>query len=191
MTRMLLAGTVLVLGMTALVQADEPAKTEDKKPAAVLMTDARLKEMLDNLGMEFTESKSTTGKAMQRMVMKRTGWTFVVYASVSPNTRYIWLSAPLCPLPSTDKARADILEKILQKNNDIGPIAFVCKGRQLYLDMPVPTENLKPVQFRKDLDLLIDTIRDTVTLWDPSKYPALPEPAKDVTKGKVQEKQAD
>jgi hypothetical protein len=123
--RLLACVAVLALG-ASVGRADGPARAEDRsgvrKPAADALTHEGLKERLEAMGFEPEAIKSRAGSPMNKVKTERNGWTFFFYVSLSSDRTKVWLAAPLRDLPEPGKVRVDVLEKILVKNDDIGPI---------------------------------------------------------------------
>jgi hypothetical protein len=163
-------------------KADNAAKQGPKAPADGL-THEGLKSRLDDMGYEFEMKKSTNGTPMYLVTVNRSDYRFVFYISLSSDLKRVWVTAALRPLPEPGKVRADILEKILAKNHDLGPSYFAVKSnRYLYLDRPLDNHGLYARQLRGELDDFMTAIRSTEPLWNPEKYPAATTPVKDTTK---------
>jgi hypothetical protein len=172
----LVAGVLALAVSGRLVKADE-VKKEESKPAAraEALTHETLKTMLENLGYKPQTIKSTRGSPMYKFAFDRASWSFTLYVSQSEDKKNVWMSSYLGGLPEPAKLRADILEKILAKNFDIGPMHFVVKSpRRLYLELPLANKGITAGQMREQIEEFTVTIKSTETLWNPEKYPPLP-----------------
>jgi hypothetical protein len=177
----LLAGAAFAKDGDTKKKDADPAKKADAKPAPSLPADAltheTLKTRLEDMGYDFKVTKSTNGTPMYLVTIDRNNYRFVFYASLSSDFKRLWVSSALRPLPEAGKVRADILEKLLAKNYDIGPIHFAVKSnRYLYLDLALMNRHITARSLRTDLDEFMAAVRSTETLWNPEKYPA-PVPA--------------
>jgi hypothetical protein len=173
---------MLALGGSA-IRADETIKKDGPKAPADSLTHETLKSRLDDMGYEFEMKKSTGGTPMYLVTVNHADYRYVFYVSLSSDLKRMWVSAALRPLPQPEKVRADILEKILAKNYDLGPSYFVLKSnRYLYLERPLSNHGLNARRLRGELDDFMAAIRSTEPLWNPDKYPAATTPVKDATK---------
>jgi hypothetical protein len=172
---MLSTGVVLLALAAGVARADDPAKkpviaAESSKVSSTALTDEGLKELLERMGYEFEVIKSTSGTPMYKVKLEQGGWTFTLYVSLSGDKLMLWVAAPLQELPAGDKVPEAILEKILQKTDELGPTQFSLKGRRLYLNRPVENHNITPARLRQALDGTATDVKDTVTYWSPDKW---------------------
>ena len=159
------------------------ATKQAPRTVAGSLTHESLKSRLDDMGYEFETKKSTNGSPMYLVHVNRSDYRFLFYVSLSSDLKRVWVSAPLRALPEPDKVRADILEKILAKNYDLGPTHFALRtNRYLYLELPLANQDLTPRKLRGELDDFMAAVRSTEPLWNPAKYPATTVAAKDASK---------
>lgn len=205
-TMVMAALVALAAGLTraeepgqAKKKADDAPKAEGKAkeapaPAAAAadaLTHEGLKKRLEDMGFDFKETKSTSGTTMYLVTVDRNDYRYVFYVSLSSDLKRLWVSAALRALPEPGKVRADVLEKILAKNYELGPTYFSVKSnRTLYLELPLANRGLTPRTLRNELDEFMAAIRSTQPLWDPAKYPPLTAGAKDTPKEKAKEGKA-
>jgi hypothetical protein len=174
--RLMLSTGVMGLALAASgARADDPAKkpassAEGAKATSATLTDEGLKETLERMGYELEVTKSTTGTPMYKVKLDQGGWSFVIYVSLSPDKSMVWLAAPLQDLPAGDKVPEAILEKLLQKTDELGPAHFSLKGRRLYLNLPLENGNITPARLRQALDSTATNVKDTAAYWSPDKW---------------------
>jgi hypothetical protein len=161
--------------------ADKAAKAAPKHADA--LTDESLKEKLENLGYEPKVIKSKTGGIMYLLDFERGSYRYVFYCSLATDKSRLWLSSALRPLPTGKDLRADILEKILAKNDDIGPTHFTLRNnRYLYLELALENRGITSVRLRKEIDAFAAAIKDNEPLWNPARYPKLEAPGAEAAK---------
>jgi hypothetical protein len=163
----------VALGTTvAQAQDKEKAKTETVVPDGGL-TDELLKERLEAMGYDFKVVKSTGGTPMYLVDVTVDNFRYVFYVSLSADKNYLWISSALRQLPEGDKVRPDILEKLLAKQWDIGPMYFTLKSnRMLYLERGLENQGLTAKRLRQEITNFMGALRGTESLWNPEKYPA-------------------
>jgi hypothetical protein len=160
-------------------KADNASKEAPKVPADAL-THESLKKRLEDMGYTFKTILSTTKTPMYLVTVDSNNYRYVFYVSLSSDMKRLWVSCALRQLPEPNKVRADILEKLLAKNYDLGPTHFAVKSnRYLYLELALDNHGLGAAKIRGELDEFKVAIRTTETLWNPEKYPAPPALAKD------------
>ncbi len=89
------------------------------------VTNDGLGEMLKKLGYE-PERSEKDGQVSYLIRFNRDGWNHVCTLALVDNNKRLYLFTQLGKLPERQAPRADILEKILRKNQEIGPSHFVC-----------------------------------------------------------------
>jgi hypothetical protein len=167
---------LLALSMTpTLVRAQDPAPAP-KAPSSVkadILTDESLKEKLEGLGYKPEIIKSKTGGVMYRLNFDRDNYRFVFNVSLSADKKCLWLSSALRPLPEAKNVRPDILEKILEHSDKIGPTHFSLRhNRYLYLELALNNYDITALRLRTEIDQFTGDIRASEHLWNPAKYPA-------------------
>src|SRR5207244_4379793 len=116
--------------------------------------------------------KSTDGKPMYNVKLKRDPWEFNVTVALSSDNTMLWITCPVVDLPATDKVPAEVLEKLLIKSDELGPTHFgVKKSRRVYLNCPLQNKDITPASLRKNLEQLADDVKGTEDLWNPKKWP--------------------
>jgi hypothetical protein len=175
-------GIVLAAWLFALAGPGTNAGEKKEKPKLPpdTLTDESLKEKLDDLGYDFKVIKSTTGTPMYLLDFTRDNFRYVFYVSLASDKTRLWMSCALRKLPETKIVPTDILEKILTKNDDIGPTHFTLrKNRFLYLELGLDNYGLTPRRLRKEIDGFAGNIRSTQDLWDPTRWPKTVKPKTD------------
>ncbi len=177
------AVVALVLGLTGTSAwadgADKgkaPAK-EAAKQHSDSLTDESLKEKLENLGYEVKVTRSKSGGTMYLLNFERDNYRYVFYCSLSSDRSRLWLSSALRQLPDAKDVRADVLEKILARNNEIGPTHFALRSnRFLYLELSLENRGITSLRLRKEIDGFAADVRSSEHLWNPAKWPKVEAP---------------
>jgi hypothetical protein len=176
----LVVGGILALIGVFRAHGGEPAPKADApavKPGQA--TDDGLKTMLENLGYDVRASKSSDGKPMYYVKLKRDTWEFEVSVALSSDNTELWLTCGVVDLPPTDKVPAEVLEKMLAKSDELGPTHFgMKKSRRVYLNCPIENKDVTPARLRAALDQLGDDIKGTEDLWNMKKWPGADAAAK-------------
>jgi hypothetical protein len=163
-------GAVLGLALTGLGYADEAkkaesAKVEAKKDGPPALTNEALEARLKKLG--YMPKKITGPTAVTYEVrFSRDGWDQIFQVGLVNNGRQMAMFSSLGELKPAGALPAAELEKLLRKNDDIGPTIFVvAKGRQLVLARMLSTQGLTAAKFRQRVDEFTTTIVQTAPLW--------------------------
>jgi hypothetical protein len=175
--KLVLSLCLLSLGLPAgVARGDDPLKksegsVENSKPSGTTLTDESLKTLLERMGYEFEPIKSTSGLTMYRVKFEQSNWTYTMYVSLSGDKSMVWLATPLIELPAGDKVPEAILEKLLQKTDELGPCHFSLKGRRVYLNLPLENRNITPARLRQALDTMATNVKETAPYWTVEKWP--------------------
>jgi hypothetical protein len=155
----------------------QEAKPVDASQSGGALTDDTLKQMLEGLGFDTTESTGSDGHKSYAISETRGTWTFHISVDLSPNKQFIWFTAYLEPVP--DKTPPAPLFNLLAKNNDIWPSYFVydLSSKGLSMFRPLANEGVKPSAMRNGLESLMNDLQNTSDDWDMSKWTAAAAPA--------------
>jgi hypothetical protein len=151
-------------------QPTPPAPTVD--PCGPI-TDVRLGEMLDRMGLEVKRGTYTSGARYFDLPVATADYDFTIRISLSPNKRVIWLMTYLGDLPPdvpAERLRA-LLEAI---NSKTGKLQFRLVGNQLKVDQPLDNFAVTPARLRREIDDLKLTVQATCKVWDAKKWETKP-----------------
>jgi hypothetical protein len=158
---------IAVAGTAALAaQPETPAAKAD--PTAAI-SDVRLGEMLEGLGVTLKKGTYKSGAAYYDTTVSTKDYDFNVRVGLSPNGRCIWLMAYLDDLPTNtppERLRA-LLEAI---NSKTGKLQFRLVGDQLKADQPIDNFAVTPQRLRKELDDFANSLQETDAVWSTKKW---------------------
>jgi len=155
------------VALAGLLATYNPARAEPPRKA---LTHESLKDMLENMGYDLEEIKSTGGTPMYKIKFERDGWTIVTYVSLSRNGSMVWVSAPLKDVPD-DVSSPEPLRKLLTESDNIGPSHFTLKGKRIYMNTPLENRDITPVRLRAAINDTASNIKATRDLWDTDNWP--------------------
>jgi hypothetical protein len=162
----------LVLGASA-AQAQPPAKEEAKSDCAPL-TPAAIKTILENMGYEPKEMKTTDGQIYgYEFAYKGKSYNYGIQITVSPNKKFVWVGSWLKKLPDP-KIPQDVIMALLKENEEGWGLPYLTYSeRHNYFRAKFPHFNrgLKPADIRSAIDDLDGFLTATATIWDPEKWP--------------------
>lgn len=172
--KLAVALALIAVAGTAAVAQPPAGKTET--PAAKAdpngpITDVRLGEMLEGLGLTVKKGTYKSGAAYYDTTVTTKDYDFNVRVGLSPNGRCIWLMAYLEDLPANAppaRLRA-ILEAI---NAKTGKMQFRLSGDQLKADQPLDNFAVTAQRLRKELDDFANSLQETDGAWSTKKWNA-------------------
>ena len=131
-------------------------------PAANVLTEDGLKQMLDGMGYE--PKKLSKGYLL---AIKRDTWTINMQVVISGDTRKLGLNANLGKVENPDSVSAEQWKSLLISNGDIDPSAFYFDKDQkkLYLHRSFDNRNLDPASLRREIDNFAGNVKGTGDLW--------------------------
>jgi uncharacterized protein (TIGR03067 family) len=141
---------------------------------------ARLsKDGLDQMLGKFGFKTSAVSKTTTEVVIERTGWTSVIRVSLSAEGNHIWLDAYLLTITRPEDVPAAVWKRLLAKNEDVNPAAFMfnATSKRLYLTRLLPNADVTPMLLRQELEYLDGCIEKTADVWRLSNFvpPMTPE----------------
>jgi len=144
-----------------LIRADD--QTPPPTPAGQ-MTLEQIGQALDKYGKN---TATDNGQTTYSLTVTRGKWDLNVIVSLSPNHTMIWITNQLMSIADPSKASSEALMKLLEKNEDIGPMFFGVVGQRhsLLLSNPVPNHDLTPAALQDQVEALISSVLDTEPLW--------------------------
>lgn len=125
------------------------------------LDDAGLKTMLTNLGYEVKEPGTSTFE----VPMTAAGLNIPTRVFIAKSKSKIWLSVALITKEGVDKLTREDLQKILEKNVEVGPCHFMIEGGWLKLKMAIDNRNVTPVILRSELDYLAARVGESKVVW--------------------------
>lgn len=148
------------------------ARADDPEDAPRKVTPSRLRTMLENMGYDFTEEKDNDGVPQFKLKIPRDGWTFSFRIAFSPDRSTVWLIGSLREVPAGTQVPPTIFRQMMEKHaTTMGRTFFSMQGHWFYLNRSVSPVGLTPQILRGEIDTFCSQIRDTATLWDPTKWP--------------------
>jgi len=101
-----------------------------------------------------------------RVSVKHEDKEYPLHVRLSPDGRYLWLSAPLARLPERRPLPAEFLVGMLASNSGDGGYQFLLVGDLLVLARVVDNRALRPDIVRRELSGLLDAAREGSPLWN-------------------------
>jgi hypothetical protein len=149
-----------------------PAKTEEKTAPGVL-TDAKLKEMLEMLGYEPREEK-IKDEMLFDICITSDALKYYVTVQISPNKAKIWTTIRLADIKEEHLKMADRWVKLTQLNNAIGPCYFKYdeQYKGIYMTRVMDNRGVTTKLLRDHLERHIDRCVETKTHWMTDKWAA-------------------
>jgi hypothetical protein len=169
-TLILVTTLVLGLGYASLALADVPyPDNQPARDASDTLTDVKLGEMLDAMGMDPQKGTYKSGANYFDVKLNTRDYELNVRLGLSPNKRCIWLMSNLGKLPAD--VPAERLKALLQAvNSKTGKMQFRLVGDLLKADQPLDNVKVTASRLRRELDDFADTLQKTGPLWDASKW---------------------
>lgn len=135
------------------------AKAQDAGP----INQARLKEILVQLGYTVKDLNTTPGKEKYEVKTTQGGLDVPISYEISASTSYVWLTVFLGPAP----AEASILNAaMLKQNSKIQPCMFyVTESGNLMMGLPVDNRGLNNALLRRYTDFITTKVVDTKAYW--------------------------
>jgi len=169
MARFSQLAVVLVLGFAVVglgvAQPGPGAKVDPYGP----ITDVRLGELLDGLGVEPAKEVGRSGNYVYDVEVATPEYDFPIRVCLSGSGRVVWLVVGLAELPEEippDRLRA-VLEAV---HVGTGKVQFRLAGDHFAAYLPLDNVAMSPVRLRRGLDDLVNVLLETRHLWDPAKW---------------------
>jgi hypothetical protein len=141
------------------------------------MTPQRLIDLLRSKGHQAELRTFPNGGVTVVSQISQNGWRYVVEFEYTLDQRTINL---ICPLVSAQQFSAAQLTDLLKKGFDLNPIHFSVRSsdQRLCLEDPLyAAGNMTDAQLEGILNNLLQKVRDTHRLWDPSQATAAATPS--------------
>jgi len=161
------AAVLIALTACTAVRADLPnltnPKAPDTKSEPVRLDFKSLGEMLTDLGFDPKPSDNT----YQQIRATRKDNSSSIWLMVSGNQKILWMYTEFSLPEGYEKAPASVWQKLLEMNDDIGPVQFSIDGkdRRLILRKPVHNDGITSVMLRKEIDSFMDVISKNQVVW--------------------------
>ncbi|HVS37964.1 MAG TPA: hypothetical protein VMS17_20560 [Gemmataceae bacterium] len=138
-------------GMQARADGPTPAPKTDK-PAAVAapLTDESLLTMLQNMGYD-PKVEKLEKTSIYTVKVDQGDWTYYIDVSLSNDKDELWITSSVADMPADGQLPAAMLQKLLEKNNDIGPSAVYLDAKFKKVKVGLPLLNhggITPQVFR-------------------------------------------
>lgn len=157
---------VVALSLVSLGHAQPPVAKSD--PAGAI-TDVRLGELLDGMGLDPKQGTYDSGAHYFDVKVSSADYDFNIRVGLSPNKRVVWLMANLGNLP-TDAAPERLRALLEAINAKTGKLQFRLSGSQLKADQPMDNAGVTASRLRKEIDDFATTLQDTQKIWDATKW---------------------
>jgi hypothetical protein len=180
----ILAVMILSIGMTSGLQADQKTEVKDAAPPAVkpetkpaapgVLTDEKLKEMLEAIGFDVREEKSSDGSFTFWIKKSVSGLTYEVSVSISPNKEKIWTTTTLADIAEAQLKMSERWVKLLELNDDIGPSYFRynAKYKKIYMSRSTDNRAVTAKALREHLERMLDRCAENKEHWMAEKWTA-------------------
>jgi hypothetical protein len=170
-----LSAAILSLSLLPGLRAEtKPAATDGNPPivktevkaAPGVLTDAKLKEMLETLGYEVREEKTKDGLLFWIDVTVD-GLKYNVSLQISPNKEKIWGIIPLADPKAEHLKMAERWVKLMQLNDEIGPCYFRYNEnyKRIYMARPLDNRGVTAKILRDHLERHTDRCAETKAHW--------------------------
>lgn len=149
---------ILRTGFLALLLALTQG-VSDASPPPGGVTSEGLEKIMTKLGF----STSKKGEHSE-FTFKRNGFQAVVQCRVdSADEKNVRFCSDLGKM--SEGVSAEVLEKILRKNDEIGPTHFVAKSGTLQLVYVLSNHDMTPGKLRREIESFVGAIRQNESLW--------------------------
>jgi len=124
---------------------------------------ARLREILVQLGFTIKDLNTTPGKEKYEVKMTLGGLDVPISYEISPSTNYVWLTVLLGPAPT----EASVLNSsYVKQNSKIQPCFFyVTDSGNLMMGLAVDNRGLNNALLRRYTDFITNKVVDTKAYW--------------------------
>jgi GGDEF domain-containing protein len=139
------------------------------------LTHESLKSMLVSLGCEPVETKADDGSPIFSCFIRRDGLRHLIKIQLSTDGTLLWFSSPLQVLEEPENVSSVCLLRLLQANDEIGPMFFSYNpnNKRLYLCAGVANETPIGASFRKEFDSFSSAVEQTLPLWAAQASPSI------------------
>jgi hypothetical protein len=148
-------------GTRTLLHAEQAGQAASAAAPGTL-TDASLRQMLDNMGL----APKPLSKGFLVSV-KRDTWTIYVQLVLSSDQTKLGMNANCGLVENPDSVSAAQWKALLVANEDIDPSFFYfdASKKKLYLHRVLDNHGITPAFLRTQIDLFADNVRKTGDLW--------------------------
>jgi hypothetical protein len=151
----LVSSAILGLAMTIVA----PATARQVEPEQ--LDTAKLKVILDNMGLEVKVSNTEKGKEHYEVVAKTEKYNIPVDYSLSNSGRYLWLTCSLGENSPTKKH-----EELLKATAKTQPVHFYITAKnKLMAAVAVENRAVTAAHLRRSADLLVSAVSSNDTVW--------------------------
>lgn len=125
------------------------------------LDDASLRAMLTGLGYEVKEPGTTTFE----VPMSAEGLNIPTRVFLSKSKTKVWISAALVMADGVNKLTREDLQKILEKNVEVGPCHFMIEGGWLKMKMAIDNRAVTPALLRSELEFFAARVGTSKAVW--------------------------
>jgi hypothetical protein len=155
---MLAVGAVLLAGLSS-------ARAADPVPPGGL-TEAALKDLLDDEGYEVITTTDTDGGKQFLISFTKNKLEHKVLVAISPNRSKIWMSSTFTGMPPADKLTAEQMLKLLTFNSKSASFVIVDENtKKIYLKRPFDNRNVTSSSLRVELDKYTADVNSFQPIW--------------------------
>jgi hypothetical protein len=154
--------------MPSPVETPRTATAPGLATASATLTNENLATCLTELGFTPKVFRGGPGNVTCEVVLRQGTWSAPVQVSLSPNGGYVWLVMVVKPdLPEYESIPGPTLARILEVNDQIGPMHFaIPKGTaKLTLNYPLPNRGLTSDELRAGLEAFVAKAIATEPFW--------------------------
>lgn len=160
----------VVLAFVAARGAAQDAPTAARTPSTIDAKD--LEAVLVEAGFPPVGPATAFGF---RVEQKRPEGVYFAHVAVSPDGGYLWVTAPLDPLPEGAAFPREPLTRLLTFNaGDAGAAFSLVKGR-IVLMRALDNRALLPVTVALEIEAFFELVRRTSSLWSPDAWGPRPD----------------
>lgn len=159
-----------------LWNSDEwPAATDTK------FDEARLKNMLENLGLEVNAELSSDGSPYYVIRESRPTVNCAITFQLSGNKEFLWVTANLGSVPENREIPREILVKMLDASYDSAYMRFTVNSqmRAMRLEQSFPVDSVTPLLLRQVFKEACDTLVKHEEVWNVNKWSSVDASATD------------
>ena len=154
---------------------EKPAEKQTEMSTAKELNTDDLREMMEKMGYELTVTESADGKTKWirvKMTRSELGGSFNVCLALSPSNTKLWAHVGVAAFNTEHEGNAVRLLKLLERNEDVGPVHFrySVKQKQLFMSSAIDTRGLTPALVREQIEGLLDKCVETKDDWNTNKW---------------------
>jgi hypothetical protein len=137
--------------------------------------DARLKTMLENLGLEVNAKSGSNGVPYYEILESRPTVNCAITFQLSGNKEFLWVTANLGSVPENRAIPREILVKMLDASYDSAYMRFTVNSqtRFMRLEQSFPVKSVTPLLLRQAFKEGCDMVEKYEEVWNVNKWPSV------------------